>query len=326
MREGEQEFKYSEEKHGVTYSVLRTWLQCRWKADLMVRGVTPKKTSDALDFGTIGHSILQVLYEAARAAYPNPWIPSDVFIEMCVEEVIGAFVEDQDIPDPDFEEQAEIYIGIFSHLIKAYVDFWRKDFLGDLKWLKVESEFMVPSPKNPKVKLRGKMDGVYESSKNWIWLLETKFKSRIDETNLMDALPMDLQVHIYLHALKHVMQKNPRGVLYNVVRRPALRRKQNESVEDYVARVGADIKKDPEKYFKRYQIRIVKSEMKEFVEELGELVNEFVMWRKGKLKTYKNGSECFNIFPCRYLSLCSCQKTENYYIRKRLFPELTVEV
>jgi hypothetical protein len=50
------------------------------------------------------------------------------------------------------------------------------------------------------------------------------------------------------------MTKRPvTGILYNVIRRAGLRRKVNETLVDFLARIGEDIDERPEHYFLRWE-------------------------------------------------------------------------
>lgn len=314
---------YDLTRDGVTYSLLRTFLRCRVEASLMLRGITPNDRSEAMDFGTLGHSCLEVLYLAAQQAY-EPFIPNKEFINAAIEECATKWAEEtfELGISPEEEQKLEIRKGILYHLLPAYCEFWKDDFTGAIEWLAVEHEFDLPSPGHPDVPLRGKMDGRFQKGPKSLWLFENKFKQRIEADNIMDALPLDLQVHMYLYALAKETKRKPKGVLYNIIRRPALKQKKDEKVSDYIERIGEDIRKRPEFYFIRYEVAIMSQEMKDFQDDLEAIIDEYVRWARGKSATYKNGAHCLAPFRCRYLPICGQNDMSGYWQRSKVFPEL----
>jgi len=166
------------------------------------------------------------------------------------------------------------------------------------------------------------MDGRFQKGPKSLWLFENKFKGRIEAGNLMNQLPLDLQVHIYLYALAKETGRKPKGVLYNIIRRPQLKQKKNEPLSDFIARIGEDVKKRPEFYFIRFEVGIMSREMKDFESDLEAMIHDYVMWYRGKRGTYKNGAHCLQPYPCRYLPICSQNDMSGYWQRTKVFPEL----
>jgi hypothetical protein len=316
---------YDLERDGITQTILRTFMECRRKAELMLLGLSPKKRSGALDFGSFTHDVLEFLYTEAQQAYPEPWIPELPLMTRVVK------VREEWLRSNEYSTQDDAGLqalerdaGILETLLPHYVRMWTQDFNGALEWTNLESEFCVPAPGHPNVPLRGKFDGNYQR-KRALWLFETKTKGRIDGEGLSNALPLDLQVHFYLYALAKQTGRKPRGVLYNIIRRPQLRQGKNETLKAFLNRIDKDIEKRPDHYFTRFEVPISRDEMKVFDEELTSMVDDFVQWQHGVLKTYKNGSACLRPWACQFLPVCGQGSTDGFYVRDRVFPELVAK-
>jgi len=208
-----------------------------------------------------------------------------------------------------------------------YFKHWYKD-ITELRWERVESEFRIPlvierPGRRYETFLRGKMDGAFRDIKNRRALFETKTKSRMDEGNLVDILPFELQINTYVSALWHLDGKAPRKVLYNVIRRPGLRQKNGEELAEFIDRIRADIQLRPDWYFVRMEMRIDEAEIERFKLELGDLIGDFLDWWHGRVGHYRNSGYCENKYgTCWALSICSRGDYGAVFKRDKVFREL----
>jgi len=169
--------------------------------------------------------------------------------------------------------------------------------------------------------LRGKMDGVYGTSK--IWLFETKSKSQIVEANLVDILPFEFQILFYLTALRMMHIGTPRGVLYNIIRRTNLRRGKSETLVQFAKRCIQDIESRPEHYFMRLEISTSPSDLDIFEMELNDMIQDFMDWWTGKSGHYGNTGQCITKYgKCAMLPLCARKDFKYFERRKKVFREL----
>jgi len=185
-----------------------------------------------------------------------------------------------------------------------YVKRWKSDPIERKRqpiW--EEKTFCVPYrlPSGAVVKLRGKWDCVFANGKS-IYLQENKTKGEIDETGITRTVHENLQTMFYQVALREWKAKAydasdslhysdslgnqmlPKsnlpnmealtgrkiaGTLYNVVRRPlsnrfAPRQKKGESDRDFYKRVADQIAKQPDHWFKRWDITITDADVEAF--------------------------------------------------------------
>ena len=315
-------FKYSVEKDGITQSLLNTFLQCRQKAKLSIEGWTSRYPSFAMTFGTFGHSILENVYKDIQSRKLRN-IPSKQQVIQYVSCIENLWKKENPRADKKALEYLELSCLIAESLIPLYFEYWSKD-LKEIHWISLEHEFKIPfiTESGLKTILRGKIDGVFSSSKK-IWLLENKFKSHIDEENLMDTLPKDFQSLFYLYALSSSQKVKPAGFLYNIIRRIQLRQGTKESITQFSERSIKDIRERPEFYFIRREVSIGLDEMKIFENDLDSLITDFINWMNKKLPHYPNRGNCKDKYGrCVFLSICSDHGYNSYTKKERIFTEL----
>ena len=307
--------KYDPYKHGVTQGVLTTFMRCREEAKNHLAGLSQIRTSSALQFGSMAHRILELVYRK----WKKP--PTDGELQKVLDFVYKEFMqEDGGRLSPEGLENIHTNLSLLKVVMPAYFNYHKDDFVSS-KWMELEEKFCIPSPVEG-INLIGRIDGVRMQKKE-VWLFESKTKSRIEEDSLTDSLAFDFQTNTYQYAVRHKYKVKPSGVLYNVIRRPGQRLKKDEGLASFAARVDEEIQKDPSYYFLRYEIQIPKSEFARFETELKYVVEEFVQWWKGDLAHYRNTSACKQQYgPCRFLPLCANNDTELYIKREELFPEL----
>ncbi len=110
-------------------------------------------------------------------------------------------------------------------------------------------------------------------------MFETKTKSSIDDVAIQDGLRADLQTCLYLYSLRREYKREPRSILYNIVRRPQLRPKKDEHANTYKQRVAEDIKARPDWYFRRYEVTVVPGDLELFVETtLDPVLRQLLQW------------------------------------------------
>jgi len=328
---------YDPTRDGVTFSLLNTFKNCREKAKNVLEGWTTDKTTLAITFGNLCHEALQRIYTDRRNEVFTGR-PSDAYVGMQLDDLEVLWKRENPRADTEDLECLETAMLLLHAVLPHYFKHWKSDFT-DKRWERLESEFNVPilvggfvnrhgqwceTPKSYKSVKRGKMDGSYRAgSKNRIRLFETKTRGRINDDTTGQILPFEMQVNIYLGALVHLEAEHPSGVLYNMIRKPLLRVKKNESLAQFAARVSADVAARPDWYFVRLQMDVSKAEIKAGMMDIEGVMADFLAWWNGDAPHYKNSSECETFYgPCPFLKKCSSGDTTGLYIRKKVFREL----
>lgn len=294
-------------KHGASVSQLQDWLCCRELARYRLLGVKTRWPSLALTFGTIVHETLALAHIAFAKAKGQPKLPGRARIRKWLEKIEADWRKDNPGATERSLDQLELSLLFSEAVLPIYFEYWRKD-LERKTWIEVEEEFMTPfnlyTDDAMTVPLKGKRDAVFKE-KNGLWLLETKTKSRINEETLMDTLPEDVQMCGYLSALRKEYKAQPKGVLYNVIRRPLLKQKKNETLKEYADRCAADVEARPEFYFLRFEVAVNRSMLGEMEHKFTVLLQEYYRWWNGESAHYRNPMYCENKYgACSHVPLC----------------------
>lgn len=317
---------YDPERDGITFSALNAWQQCRELSRLGLNGVTSKGTSFALVFGTLVHALLQTVYEATRHnALKGP--PSDAMVKSFMTALEAMWNKENPMASADAREHAELSLMLAEAVMPRYFRYWHEDFTA-VRWMALEHEFRipyaVPLPDGRVVKtfIRGKMDGNFRQG-TALKLFETKSQGQIDEEATANILPHDLQSNIYLWAMRRIHKEQPAGVRYNIIRRPQLRQKKDESLKAFAYRCALDVAERPDFYFVRMDMDIERRDMDRFEGEFDDMLRDFCAWWYGLAGHYKESSNCRNRYgTCWMLPLCGNRDFSMLYIRDTVFREL----
>ena len=123
--------------------------------------------------------------------------------------------------------------------------------------------------------------------------------------------------NIYLSALRRMGNKTPSGLLYNIIRRPSLRKRKNEPLKSFADRLSEDVSSRPDWYFIRMEMSVDEQEINRFEMELDDLISDFMMWWSGKSGHYKNTNHCQNKFGlCPFVGICLRNDKSGYFKRK----------
>lgn len=304
-------------ENGVTQTILGDWVNCRQKCWYRINGFTLTGQSFYLDFGNLFHACLEVLYTQApavkfKASKLLPIVDQVIRDWLAVQEAV-ATGEDQ-------VGQANVIAELLLTMLPRYLQYYQQRD-SKLIWLGQESEFDL---NYRGFRLRGKRDGLCRMNKKELWLLETKTKGQFQEGSMEDVLQFDFQSLFYITASEIEFEKPVNGVIYNLIRRPQLKRKESETPQEYADRVGRDIDTRPEFYFQRYQTTYLKVTKKRFAAQLLTKLREFSAWLKNvESWTYKNESACLNRGgACSYLQACASDSTLGLIKQETVFPEL----
>lgn len=319
---------YDPIRDGITYSALETFRRCKEMSRLNLQGVSSRGSSTALVFGTIAHGALQAVYDAVRTERLPPGVPASPYVARVLELTEATWKRDNPRASQDTMQSLEFSMTLAHAILPKYFSYWKDDFTGGVKWLSLEKEFKIPVSipvswqREPfQTFLRGKMDGNYEE--NGLWLFETKTKSHIDDETLSDILPFELQINIYLWAMRRMHKRRPRGVRYNLIRRPQLRQRKTETMGQFALRCADDVKARPDWYFMRLDMEVTRQDLDAFEGELMDLLSDFFGWWYGHDGHYKNSGQCENKYgKCHYLPICGRKEFATFYRRDTVFREL----
>jgi hypothetical protein len=315
-------YNFEPSTQGISQSQIQTRLDCEEKARLaIVHGWTPKGDSKPLTWGSCFHGMLETGYRNLRAK--KPWGSASALTTSSA----SLMVAEHPTATTAMRDLIEECLGEGQQMIQPYRDRWAKQDDG-VEFVKVEDAFKVEHGKGPaRFFQKGKFDAVYKDKKGRYGLLETKTKSQVS-SNILDLLPLDLQLAYYITALVND-GITPTFVRYNIIRRPGLRRGKDQSLKDYLSRIKEDVEARPDFYFLRYDVELEPSEIKTAAERVRLHGEKFMQWYwpvkndpTKRLLTFNSG-HCENKYgACSMLPICSKNDYTNHYVREFVSPEL----
>ena len=305
-------YSYDLYRDGVTQTFLNKFMECREQCRLgYIEGWRATGEGDATLFGSASHFVMSEGSEASKKwRKSSPALSPEVIgnrlartVPLFTKRFERGWKDENPRATVRMTEQLERCLGLVEAVLphyfqrclapdRLYGDFARRN------WISLEEKFAIPFTfkDGRKTVLRGRMDGVYEET-NRVWLFESKNLTRIDGEGISDTLPMNLQVCMYLHALSEQQKatKDMRklgGVLYNIVRRPALRMATKDTLDSFLKRVDLDVKSRPDHYFMRFRMPITVSEMQEwYAKNFMPMMHDVQRWYDDIRET---GGENFN--------------------------------
>lgn len=282
------------DRDGITYSLLSRFMVCPERFRLAtVEGWSETGISAGLEFGSAFHHCLECLDKD----------PSAVVEKYTRERLAkGKFFGPQ-------RDEFEVLMAMVVGMVHAYKVKWRgEDFdrttvLKEAVW---DIQYPLPmwnsitfnsnddsvarglsSPsfggaeETRHVRLRGRFDEVFRSnSSGKLWLLETKTKTDIDHDGISRTLSQDLQTMLYVTAIQHQFQEEVEGVVYNVIRRPALKFTDKDgTLPNFQERIRTTALEQSDKYFYRWNHTFLEGEVARWQQQtLNPLLTQVALW------------------------------------------------
>jgi hypothetical protein len=305
---------YDPRVHGVNATLLSRWKACRHRALLDLNGWTPRLVSVGGIYGQVVHSALQHVYDHVRIGKLKSYQGiKDKDYATVLDHAFVSWKNENPRASAEVIQKLEMVRLLAETVLPLYFRYHAKDFT-DMQWGPPEQPFKLPYRVDVpgfgivETFLKGRIDGSFtrpDVKKACLTLLETKTKSRVDPGSLVDMLPHDMQVSIYLKAMVLAGQQ-PNALLYNVVRRPGFQQGAKETLPDLATRIIKDIKKRPEFYFLRFRMDLSKNDLARQSAEVDAIVIDFIRWWAGEVAHYKNSDWCENKYGrCEFLgTLC----------------------
>lgn len=322
--------------------MLRTFLRCREQCRLSyLEGWTPKVDADYLEFGSLLHEVLEVIdYDRMH----NSGIDHE--LKRVMSAMFKARTSASKYTTAEATKLTNIILEVRT-VLSNYFEYWQGND-EQTEWLSREEqfEFNYTYPYQPiptinakrTVNLRGMIDGIQlpkKDRKRGVVLFETKTKGRFDETGILDALPLDFQTMLYCFAVQRTHNVSVQGVRYNIIRRPQLYLRKDETIADYCNRLDDDIRKRPTWYFFRYYSQLETEDVNRWVSsQLNAVLQEFTAWYESLLRCESpeqsplhfihHDALYYNHSRSHLFGLITKGHTTGLYRRKAFHRELTV--
>jgi hypothetical protein len=335
MFRGEEKSVWRLYEHGVTSSLLSSYLLCREQTYLhYVKGYGAPISPIALEYGSCIHWVLE-------QAYGNPKrLPTDDNIHVwlrCYEAKWRAENRRQTAAQAEMMEK--VY-GMASCVLPHYFKRWSGDFTGNYgkfkpgtkrpaKWLSLEQEFAVPYtyPDGKVVTIRGKRDGVFLDPRGKVYVFDTKCLSVVNEADIVATLPLDLQFMLYLWVTREELKKMPAGITMNIPRRPGQHWLVQDTLQSFLERVQKDVSnaKRYDHYFIRFDMDITKGELDWWKRnQLDPIMLDLRLWWDGVTPHYMNPKNLVTKYGrCGMFDAITAHDTSGLEQRTRPFSELS---
>ena len=275
--------------------MLANFCRCRTAADLSLNRWGFPAPRRVTQFGSLFHLLLQRWYSSEQVSLAAVW------------QTTAKEWERLALKGGDDVRLIQEDLGMAKVLFPGYVNHWRKADRKK-KWIELEQVFDLPFVYNKSgdmIRLRGKIDGVYEAKDRSVWVLETKTASEISHDTLNMALAYDFQNLFYIHALEQKLGRRISGVLYNVIRKPQIGKKTDRTSQTFCDTLTADMEKRGDFYFARFELPYSPKTREIFRHQLKDKVKDFVAWVEGKIPTYRNESVCRGRWNCGFMAVCA---------------------
>lgn len=251
------------------------------------RQIEAKERPEALLLGTAIHGFLESHYRQTPFTPPTDLTPKSQAILKGVQEYYPIlFMDDCDLFEPIAVEKV------------------------------INGEILNPETGRParEYAYGGKVDGLVilkkdaESFKEGdLLLLEHKTTTKVDDA-YFERLQLDSQLLLYSLYLSRELGAPIDGTIFNVIQKPTIRQKKNESEEEYCLRIRMALNW-PEQYYRRY-LQFPDQRMKEIQKELWDAKNVIAKARLENIFTM-NSASCFDYHRrCDYWALCSSEDPE----------------
>jgi hypothetical protein len=226
-----------------------------WRYELGLKAV---KDAHALRFGSAWH-----------AAMEGRWcgIP--------LEEVIPTAVAGY-----EFEE---IDVAILTGLLAGYYQRYGEDIVKELH---PEVEFRHRIEGSRTFDSAGKIDGLGVLHDGRLALVEHKTTS----DSVSSGSDYWLRLRLNQQVMQYVVAARALGwdvsiILYDVTKKPAIRQRKGETVEEFGDRLGADTQERPDFYFARREVPVLDQDLEEFKVQRYELSKLILALRQAERRT-----------------------------------------
>jgi CRISPR/Cas system-associated exonuclease Cas4 (RecB family) len=294
----------------ITHSSLQCFQSCRQKYKLRyLDGIIPREKSDALDFGTHMHELLETYFKHIEA---NQTFQSNSDED---ESIIGMLGSKADKMNLSPIESAKLMGLMYGYQRKYYAS-----DVNEFEVVDVEKEFSVTTPFEG-VLIAGKADGILRSkSDGRYYILEHKTASNVDDAYIAQK-DIDSQTMTYALCLEQEMGIEIYGVIHDIIIKQKIRQKKGETEEEFCERLLEEVTDDN---FERITVVFDRDRLAEFNDELLASCEDV----KNCHRFYKCTGNCLGRFgACDYLPLCRAgglvESVKNLYDTRHAHEELS---
>lgn len=136
----------------------------------------------------------------------------------------------------------------------------------------------------------------------WYELVENKFVGQISKQTIR-GLNLDRQVGLVCYGIWRATGKKVREVKYRFIRKPSIKQKQNESVDEYIERLTLDYGERPEFYSDEQELFRTDEDLLRIEAELWDWAEQIRSSRNREFFT-RTTSSCGDFGGCQFQAIC----------------------
>lgn len=246
-------------KFSWSVSSLKLFRKCKrkffWKNLLRL---SPKAVATPLKISNTFHSGLAEWYKAKRVSMKK--IASRIATEALKEVEAYSGYYDQE----EYDKVTSLLTTLTGMLV-GYAEVYKKD-KGTWQIAKRDVECWFSVDMGSFI-FKGKVDLLPCSRAGKQLLVEHKAVKNIHESYI-EKLPLDTQVRGYIFGADAGLHRKPKRVVYDLAKKCQLRKKTNETTDQFNDRIAKDYKNRPDFYFKRERLMFSKPDISAFVNDL----------------------------------------------------------
>lgn len=276
----------------LSYSSIDTFQSCQRKYYYSrVLRVQPKKRPTYFVVGEAIHAFLEQHYKGM----PNP--------SGAIDEVFKKV--STSLMDADQVHYLACDLAMSKGIAGAYPKFYEQDFHTYTKFVPEQKFELNFGPFN----YTGFLDMLMQDAAGDWWILETKTVSaQTMSDDYLQRVKIDWQVTGYMYAARKILGVLPRGVVYNVIKKPGIRLKKGETKSTFQTRVRDEYSKFAHEkgYFTRAEVLIGMGQLKMWKSEVMQVGADIVSRHESKKQQWPMSTgACIGKYgSCQYLPAC----------------------
>jgi hypothetical protein len=201
------------------------------------------------------------------------------------------------LAEADPYRQEDLTVAKFTAM--AAWNYFPKEWRDEFQEIQSEVKFKVPLTND--IDFCGIIDGLVKKDGQW-FIRELK-TTGLSFPQFERNANLSPQVTGYVYAMRK-MGIDVKGIMYDFIKKPLLRKGVNDTVDTYSARIVKDYASRPPYYFKRHFTYRTDQDIKLYEKDMMELAEDV----NDKLKTkkfYRNPNNCLNYnTECPYKKVC----------------------
>ena len=277
---------------------IATFAECRKKFDLSFnKKIVPRKLPKTLQIGSLFAKGIFYLHKGGEIAV------CCANVDFIAEQLELRATNQEHINEIETDKITTIamLIGYEQHFMEQK--------------LNILPEYHIKIPIQKKYIYIMRLDGRVKTHEKENWVLELKTTASIQK-NQIERLPCDFQLKSYCWGLQKWTWKKVKGILYRFIRKPSIKQKQNETIEQFQKRLQKDYIEREDFYFYEEMPLLDQNILQDFEEELNQIFSDLTQCYK--TNHWYRSPTCGNtkFGECTYFKYCSdptIETMETYY-------------